>query len=152
MRSTRRTGCCARARCLQPPWRLRCRRLKDRVDWRGARQRQKGCDAPIAIPTSAAASAGESFTPSPTNATVVPPSCRRRTAAALSAGCTPASTHSGGIPTMRATAAAAAALSPVTIQTCQTGFTHKQLATLRSRVTPVCHGLAAALLHAASPA
>src|SRR5256885_14353753 len=42
--------------------------------------------APIAIPTSAVARAGASLTPSPTIATLLPPSWNRRTAAAFSAG------------------------------------------------------------------
>ena len=42
--------------------------------------------APIAIPTVAAASAGASFTPSPTTATEAPPASSRRTAACFSSG------------------------------------------------------------------
>ena len=58
--------------------------------------------APIAMPMSAATSAGASFTPSPTIATVRPPSWKPCTAAALSAGRTCAATSS--IPSRWATA------------------------------------------------
>ena len=44
---------------------------------------------PIAMPRSACASAGASFTPSPTMATTSPLACKRRTSAALSPGSTP---------------------------------------------------------------
>src|SRR5919106_426113 len=66
---------------------------------------------PIAIPRSACARAGASLTPSPTIATTWPCSCRRRTSATLSAGCTSATTSS--IPTSEATRLAASRLSPV---------------------------------------
>ena len=71
--------------------------------------------APMAIPTSAVASAGASFTPSPTMATLRPPSWKRLTAAALSAGRTCAATSS--MPSRRATESATAWLSPVIIAT-----------------------------------
>ena len=54
---------------------------------------------PIAMPTSAAASAGASLMPSPTIATMRPSACSRATAAALSAGRTSARTRSAGMPT-----------------------------------------------------
>ncbi len=71
--------------------------------------------APIAMPTSAVARAGASFTPSPTIATFRPPCWKRRTASALSAGRTSAATSS--MPSRRATESATAWLSPVIIAT-----------------------------------
>ena len=67
------------------------------------------------MPTSAVANAGASLTPSPTIATLRPPSWNRLTAAALSAGSTCAATSS--MPRRRATESATAWLSPVIIAT-----------------------------------
>ena len=50
--------------------------------------------APMAMPTSARASAGASLIPSPTMATVRPASCSSRTLASFCAGSTPAMTSS----------------------------------------------------------
>src|SRR6202163_1071024 len=69
--------------------------------------------APIAIPTSACASAGASFTPSPTMATLSPCACSFFTSDALSPGRTSAITVS--IPSRRATDSAVRRLSPVTM-------------------------------------
>ena len=91
------------------------------VPWVAANQHDAGrstatsVPAPMAIPTSAVASAGASFTPSPTMATLRPPSWKRLTAAALSAGRTCAATSS--MPRRRATESATAWLSPVIIAT-----------------------------------
>ncbi len=71
---------------------------------------------PMAIPTSAWASAGASLMPSPTIATTWPRPCSRDTIAAFSAGCTSARTRCNGMPTWRATASAVALPSPVTSQ------------------------------------
>ncbi len=70
---------------------------------------------PMAIPTSACASAGASLIPSPTNATTSRRSWRARTSCAFSCGSTPAWTFS--IPTSRAIAFAVRGLSPVIIVT-----------------------------------
>ena len=70
---------------------------------------------PMAIPTSACARAGASFTPSPTIATRRPSFWAAIIAAALSAGSTPARTCS--IPTWAATASATFWLSPVSMST-----------------------------------
>ena len=67
------------------------------------------------VPTSAVASAGASFTPSPTIATRLPPVWNLFTAAALSAGRTSAATSS--IPIRRATESATVFESPVIIAT-----------------------------------
>ncbi len=69
----------------------------------------------MAIPTSACARAGASLTPSPTIATRTPPSWKRRTAAALSAGSTWAAVWS--MPMRRATESATACASPVIMAT-----------------------------------
>ena len=66
---------------------------------------------PRASPSSAAASAGPSFTPSPTMATRRPSARRPLTTAALPAGSVPAITSS--MPAAAATARAVASLSPV---------------------------------------
>ncbi len=50
--------------------------------------------APMAMPTSARARAGASLMPSPTMATFLPPSCRRRISRSLSCGSTSATTRS----------------------------------------------------------
>jgi hypothetical protein len=71
--------------------------------------------APMAIPMSAVASAGASFTPSPTIATFFPCACSSRTLDALSSGSTSAKTVS--IPRSSATASATAWASPVSIAT-----------------------------------
>ena len=68
---------------------------------------------PMAIPRSACASAGASFTPSPTMATTRPAACSSLTLSTFSSGRTPAKTSSRDIPTTSATWAATAALSPV---------------------------------------
>src|SRR5215207_4750910 len=70
---------------------------------------------PIAIPTSAAASAGASFTPSPAMATTRPAVLYRCTTALFWSGRTSASTSS--IPRRRATALAVVQLSPVSMTT-----------------------------------
>ncbi len=70
---------------------------------------------PMAIPTSACASAGASLIPSPTKATTSPRCWRARTSSTFSCGSTPARTFS--IPTCRAIAAAVRSLSPVSIIT-----------------------------------
>src|SRR5438128_1308438 len=67
--------------------------------------------APIAIPTSAVARAGASFTPSSTIATLLPPDRKRFTADALSAGRTSAATSSMSM--RRATESATVLESPV---------------------------------------
>mmetsp|Transcript_16482 Transcript_16482/g.49215 ORF Transcript_16482/g.49215 Transcript_16482/m.49215 type:complete len:219 (-) Transcript_16482:1574-2230(-) len=72
--------------------------------------------APTATPRSAAASAGPSFTPSPTMATVRPSALRAWIFAAFSPGCTRARTRS--TPTAAATERAVRSLSPVSIHTC----------------------------------
>ena len=71
--------------------------------------------APIAMPTSARASAGASLTPSPTIATVKPRPCSSATAASLSLGRTSANTSStpGRKPRSAATASATERASPV---------------------------------------
>ena len=66
---------------------------------------------PIAIPTSACASAAASLIPSPTIATTRPWSCKVRTTSSFSSGITSDQTRS--IPTSAATAWATAAESPV---------------------------------------
>ena len=68
---------------------------------------------PIAIPTSAWASAGESFTPSPTITTFLPCSCKSLTFLYLSSGETSAITSS--IPNFLAITFAVLSLSPVSI-------------------------------------
>ena len=68
---------------------------------------------PMARPRSAWASAAASFTPSPTIATTWPCSCNRLMTETLSAGSTSEKTSSGAMPTLAATATAAALLSPV---------------------------------------
>ena len=70
---------------------------------------------PMAMPTSAAASAGASLTPSPAMATTRPSAWKRRTISAFCSGRTSAITSSR--PSVRATARAVAALSPVTMTT-----------------------------------
>ena len=70
---------------------------------------------PMAIPTSAAASAGASFTPSPAMAIKRPSLRRRSTSAFLSSGSTPARTSS--MPRRSATTCAVRALSPVAMMT-----------------------------------
>ncbi len=70
---------------------------------------------PMAMPRSAAASAGASFTPSPIMATRWPSACRRRTSATLSSGRTSDTTRSAS--TSAATASAVRRLSPVTTTT-----------------------------------
>ncbi len=70
---------------------------------------------PIANPTSAPASAGASFMPSPTIATFSPCSCSLVISLALSSGSTSAIKSS--TPTSSATVAAVARLSPVSITT-----------------------------------
>ena len=95
-RRRRRAGRSGRARCRPTRRRRRCRRR-----WRC---RRRPC-----------ARAGASFTPSPTMATLRPPSWKRVTAAALSAGRTCAATSS--MPSRRATESATAWLSPVIIAT-----------------------------------
>jgi len=70
---------------------------------------------PMAIPTSARASAAASLRPSPTMPTTCPPSCNLATCSAFSRGNTSAITWS--MPTWSATARAVAPLSPVSIQT-----------------------------------
>ena len=68
---------------------------------------------PMAIPTSAWASAGASFTPSPAIATFRPSPCRRLITAIFCSGSTSASTSV--MPSRRATASAVARLSPVSM-------------------------------------
>ena len=70
---------------------------------------------PIAMPTSAAASAGASLMPSPAIATTRPSRRYLSTTSAFAAGSTSASTSV--IPTLRATASAVVLRSPVTITT-----------------------------------
>ncbi len=70
---------------------------------------------PIAMPTSAAARAGASLTPSPAMATTWPSACRRRTTSAFCSGSTSATTSSR--PRERATACAVTRLSPVSMIT-----------------------------------
>ena len=67
---------------------------------------------PMAMPTSATASALASFTPSPTMATRRPAACSCCTSAALLPGFTSAYTLAAGMPTARATAAALSLRSP----------------------------------------
>mmetsp|Transcript_28822 Transcript_28822/g.94334 ORF Transcript_28822/g.94334 Transcript_28822/m.94334 type:complete len:217 (-) Transcript_28822:24-674(-) len=76
--------------------------------------------APMATPRSAAASAGESLTPSPTMATTWPWSMSDVTFRALSSGRTLASTRE--MPHWRAMAWAVRSLSPVSIQTSMPRF------------------------------
>ena len=71
--------------------------------------------APMAMPTSARARAGASFTPSPTIATDRPRSCSSATARSLSSGSTSANTSS--MPRSAATASATWRASPVIITT-----------------------------------
>ena len=71
--------------------------------------------APIAMPTSARASAGASLIPSPTMATFLPCCCKRRISVSLSCGKTSATTRSA--PTSFCMACAVRALSPVSITT-----------------------------------
>mmetsp|Transcript_3329 Transcript_3329/g.11702 ORF Transcript_3329/g.11702 Transcript_3329/m.11702 type:complete len:215 (-) Transcript_3329:1545-2189(-) len=71
--------------------------------------------APMAMPTSAVASAGESLMPSPTMATTMPRDCSCLTLSTFCVGRTSANTCV--IPTLAATAAAVYLLSPVTIHT-----------------------------------
>ena len=68
---------------------------------------------PMAMPTSAAASAGASFTPSPAIATTRPSARRRLTTSLFRSGRTSASTSS--MPSRRATALAVVRLSPVSM-------------------------------------
>ena len=70
---------------------------------------------PMAMPTSAAASAGASLMPSPAMATTFPSARRRFTASALSAGSSSARTSS--MPSSAPTFSAAALLSPVSMTT-----------------------------------
>ena len=70
---------------------------------------------PMAIPTSALASAGASLIPSPTIATTLPSRCRDRMASSFCSGRSPATKRS--IPTSLAIAAAVRWLSPVSIIT-----------------------------------
>ena len=70
---------------------------------------------PIAMPTSAAASAGASLMPSPAMATIRPCSRNSRTRSFLRCGSTPASTSS--MPNLLATALAVRSLSPVSMMT-----------------------------------
>ena len=65
-----------------------------------------------ATPTSAAASAGASFTPSPTMATVRPAACSARTRSSLSAGVRPPAAAAAGTPAAAATTATVAGSSP----------------------------------------
>ena len=65
----------------------------------------------IATPTSACASAGASFVPSPVIATRLPPSCSRRMSASLSSGV--ASARKSSTPASAAIAFAVSGLSPV---------------------------------------
>ena len=74
--------------------------------------------APMARPTSARASAGESLMPSPTMATLWPLSCSSRTWRSLSAGSTSAITASLERPTPRPMASAVVRLSPVSMTAC----------------------------------
>ncbi len=67
----------------------------------------------IATPTSACASAGASFVPSPVMATRRPPSCSRRMSASLSSGV--ASARKSSTPASAAIARAVMGLSPVII-------------------------------------
>ena len=73
--------------------------------------RATSAPVPTAIPTSASASAGASFTPSPTIATRWPPCRSRRTSATLSSGSTSAMVRS--TPTSAPTRSALRRLSPV---------------------------------------
>ena len=68
---------------------------------------------PMATPTSAWASAGPSFTPSPTIMTTRPSPCSRATTAALPSGRTRA--NASGMPHFLATAAAHRSVSPVSM-------------------------------------
>ena len=68
---------------------------------------------PIAMPTSAAASAGASLTPSPAIATTRPSAFSFATTALFWSGRTSASTSA--MPSLRATASAVARLSPVSM-------------------------------------
>ena len=70
---------------------------------------------PMAMPTSAAASAGASLTPSPAIATTRPSRRSRSTTALFCSGRTSAATSS--MPSRRATASAVVRLSPVSITT-----------------------------------
>jgi hypothetical protein len=78
---------------------------------RSAAQIATSVPAPTAMPRSAAASAGPSFTPSPTMAIRCPRACKSLMMAALAAGRIPAITSS--TPTAAATARAVSSLSPV---------------------------------------
>ena len=69
----------------------------------------------MAMPTSAAASAGASLTPSPAIATIRPSFCSFATTALFWSGSTSASTSS--MPRLRATAFAVVRLSPVSMMT-----------------------------------
>ncbi len=81
----------------------------------GAEAMATSVPVPMAIPTSDWASAGASFTPSPTMATRKPCPCNFFISAALSPGNTSARTVS--TPTWRATASAVCRLSPVIMAT-----------------------------------
>ena len=76
--------------------------------------------APMAMPTSARASAGASLTPSPTIATLWPASWSLRTSCSLSWGSTSATTRV--MPICRWMAAAVFLLSPVSITTSMPSF------------------------------
>ena len=90
---------------------------------------------PIAMPTSACASAGASLTPSPTMATTAPATCSRRTSATFPSGSTPATTRS--TPAAAPMALAVRSLSPVSITTespkpCRRSIACRELARMGS--------------------
>mmetsp|Transcript_4388 Transcript_4388/g.14184 ORF Transcript_4388/g.14184 Transcript_4388/m.14184 type:complete len:350 (-) Transcript_4388:1009-2058(-) len=86
----------------------------ERISTKSAASIATSVPAPMAIPRSACASAGESLTPSPTMATTTrPPSCSSCTLRDLPSGGTSESTLSH--PTSRAMAMAVRRLSPVTM-------------------------------------
>mmetsp|Transcript_97741 Transcript_97741/g.262610 ORF Transcript_97741/g.262610 Transcript_97741/m.262610 type:complete len:428 (+) Transcript_97741:451-1734(+) len=98
-------------------------RRSERTRTMSAASTVTSCPAPIAMPMSAVASAGASFTPSPTIATTLcclplPPWARSlSTVLTLSAGRASATTRDSSMPHWRATLRAATRWSPLHIQT-----------------------------------
>ena len=88
---------------------------------------------PMAMPTSACASAGASLMPSPTIPTIFFSCCKRLISPALSAGKTSAKTLV--MPTCAATAAAVRWLSPVIITTASPNFCSDSMASLDSALS-----------------
>ena len=89
--------------------------------------------APIAIPTSAAASAGASLIPSPIIATLCPCAFNSLTFFSLSCGSTSATTSA--IPSFCRTASAVRRLSPVSMMTLTPIFSHALIASWEVALT-----------------